>query len=155
MAELGPPGNQNGLAIKDPEIRQKAYKEFCAHLAKGKSIKSWCYEDDKGNRCVWATMLSYIKNNPTEFDPIHKEMSEIKGFNLWENITEESAKGKSKANTASLQMVMRNKFGWDKEDNAKTTPLNDDYNDIKHQLILAMAEIDKLKSVNDNKPQAE
>ena len=114
-----PLGNQYGLALKDPAIRQKAYYLFCAHLAQGKAIKSWWYEDEEGNECTWATMLSYIKNNPHEFDSVKKEIAETKGYNLWESVAEESAKGKNRANTASLQMVMRNKYGWDKEDKSK------------------------------------
>lgn len=151
-----PQGNQYGLALKDPSVRQKAYKLFCDHLAKGKSIKSWWYEDNEGNECVWATMLSYIKNNPAEFDSIKKEIAETKGYYLWESIAEESAEGKNKrANTASLQMIMRNKYGWDKEDPVKAIPLNDDINDVKHENILLKDELAKLKAMNDNKPQAE
>lgn len=110
-----PIGNQYGLALKDPIIRQKAYDSFCAHLSKGKSIRSWWYEDEEGNSCYWETMLSYIKNNPREFDPIKKKIAETKGYQYWEEIAELSAKGENEANTPSLQMIMRNKFGWDKE----------------------------------------
>jgi hypothetical protein len=127
-----PLGNKYGLALKDPKIRQKAYKLFCDHLAKGKSIKSWCYEDDEGNSCTWGTMLSYIKDSPHEFDPIKKELAEIKGYNRWEEVAEASAEGKNKrANTASLQMVMRNKFGWDKEEKNKDKQIVDLENDLK------------------------
>lgn len=108
-------GNQYRLALDCPEVRQDAYNDFCDHLAKGKAIKSWYY-DKNGYKCVWATMLSYIDKNPNEFDPIQKLVAEAQGYQLWEGITEGSAKGdNTKANTASLQMVMRNKFGWDKK----------------------------------------
>ena len=93
-------------------------------------------------------MLTYIKNNPIEFDSVSKQIAHIKGFNVWEDVAEKSAKGKNKANTASLQMVMRNKFGWDKEDKSKDVPSNDDINDVKHQLMLAQAEISALKAKN-------
>ena len=44
-------------------------------------------------------------------------MAETKGYQRWEAIAEASATGENeKANTASLQMVMRNKFGWDKKE---------------------------------------
>lgn len=148
-------GNQYGVALKDPQVRQKAYEDFCAHLAKGKSIKSWCYEDEKGNACVWATMLSYIKNHPEEFNPIKKELAEIKGYNRWEDIAEASAEGKNKkANTASLQMVMRNKFGWDKEDYSKAVMTNDELNEVRGKCYILQAKLDKFEA-NDNKPKAE
>lgn len=113
MAKLG---NKSGCALKDPKVRQKAFESFCAHRAKGKAIKSWWYEDEEGYSCIWETMLKYIKDNPTEFDPIKLKLAESKGYEHWEEVAELSAKGKNKANTASLQMVMRNKFGWDKEE---------------------------------------
>lgn len=113
-------GNQYGVILKDSSIRQKAYQSFCDHLALGKAIKSWGYQDEEGNRCTWATMLSYIENYPEEFDPIKKELAICEGYRRWEQVAEDSADGKNKrANTASLQMIMRNKFGWDKPEQNK------------------------------------
>lgn len=115
--KAAPIGNTYGLALKDPEVRQKAYKSFCEHLSKGLSYQSWFYEDELGNGCVGKTMLSYIKDNPTEFPSVKKEIAETKGFGFWEGVLMDSATGKNKdASTASLQMIMRNKYGWDKEE---------------------------------------
>jgi hypothetical protein len=115
-------GNQYHLALKDPEVRQKAYKSFCDHLAEGFSIKSWCYEDEKGNACTWQTMQTYIKDNPSEFNPVTQQVSQIKGYRFWESTVRDSATGKNKdASTASLQMIMRNKYGWDKEEKQAST----------------------------------
>jgi hypothetical protein len=109
-----PPGNQYGLKLKDPDIRQQAYSQYCDHLAKGKSKRSWCFEHPELT-CTWETMEKYL-DNEAEFDPIHKKISETKGYAKWEGVVEDSAVGTNKdANTASLQMLMRNKFGWDKE----------------------------------------
>ena len=114
MAGGGPIGNTKGLALKDPEMRQRAYKSFCEHLAQGKSIKSWWFEEGN-NSCTYKTILEYIKDKE-EFPSIHKEIAECKGFNYWETIVAESAIGKNReSNTACLQMLMRNKFGWDKD----------------------------------------
>jgi len=61
-------------------------------------------------------MDKYLQNE-VEFDPLHKKIAEVKGFARWEKVVEDSATGKNKdANTASLQMLMRNKYGWDKTD---------------------------------------
>lgn len=109
-----PKGNQYGLKLKDPDIRQQAYEQYCEHLAKGKSKKSWYFEHEQLT-CTWETMEKYLEDE-REFDPIHKKISESKGYARWEQVVEDSAVGANKdANTASLQMVMRNKFGWDKE----------------------------------------
>ena len=111
-----PLGNKNRCVLQDPKVRQKAFESFCAHRAKGKSQRSWWYEDKDGNSCTWETLAKYVNNNPIEFDPVKLKVAESKGFEHWEEVAELSAKGKNKANTASLQMVMRNKFGWDKEE---------------------------------------
>ncbi len=152
MSEIG---NQNGIVLKDPMVRQEAYRDFCAHLSKGKSIKSWWYDDNKGNMCVWSTMLSYIKNNPSEFDPIKKEISEIKGFNHWESVVEASAEGSNKrANTASLQMVMRNKYGWDKEQEGAQVPPNDLQIIVAHENMALKAKVAELEGKIANISQA-
>lgn len=107
-------GNKYAAVFDNDEALKEAYESYCAHLAKGKHKKSWCYEK-KGYACTWFTMEKYISESKV-LDPIQKEMAISKGLHIWEGICEESAVGKNKkANTASLQMVMRNKFGWDKE----------------------------------------
>lgn len=106
-------GNKNGLKLKDPSIRQLAYAQYCEHLAKGKSKKSWYFEHPEF-RCTWETIEKYLDDD-IEFDPLHKKIAEAKGFAYWEGIVEDSATGKNKdANTASIQMLMRNKYAWDK-----------------------------------------
>jgi len=107
------PGNKNGTKIKDPDIRQEAYRQYCEHLAKGKSKRSWCFEHPELT-CTWETFEKYLENE-IEFDPIKMKVALVRGFNKWEQIAEEGASGDNeKVNTACLQMVMRNKFGWDK-----------------------------------------
>jgi hypothetical protein len=109
-----PLGNKNGLKLKKPEVRQQAYQSYCDHLAKGKSKRSWCFEHPEFS-CTWETIEKYLEDE-VEFDPLQKKMSETKGYARWEQVVEDSAIGLNPdANTASLQMLMRNKFGWDKE----------------------------------------
>ena len=109
-----PFGNSFGTKLKDPLLRQKAYKQFCAHIAKGKSKDSF-YFIDGDFKCTWKTIQSYAKESPHEFPTIEREVAYAQGYGEWEAVCEESAKGENKdANTASLNMVMRNKFAWDK-----------------------------------------
>lgn len=108
-------GNKYNQALKDPEMRQKAYQSFCDHIAKGKMVKSWWFEDGDCS-CTWETLYKYIKDTK-EFDPVKKELASSKGLNHWESVIEDAAIGKNdKANVAALQMLMRNKFGWDKDE---------------------------------------
>jgi len=114
MLVPAPLGNQYGLALKDPEMRQRAYKSFCDHLSEGYSQDCWYFEEGD-NLCCYKTMLSYIENNPTEFPAIQRDIAKTKGKKYYEGLCKASANGENtKANTASLQMIMRNKYGWDK-----------------------------------------
>lgn len=109
-------GNTNGLKLKDPDVRKEAYKQFCEWLSKGKSPRSFTFEKE-ALRCTGQTIDSYIKEDPIEFPPIHRQMALCKGYARWEQVVEDSAIGINKeANTASLQMLMRNKFDWDKKE---------------------------------------
>jgi hypothetical protein len=112
-------GNQFGIKIKDPELRQLAYKSFCEHIAKGRAIDSWYFEHPEAT-LSYKTMLKYIKDEE-EFPPEQREIAKAKGYAHWEKVVEDSAIGINKdANTASLQMLMRNKFGWDKNTHKPT-----------------------------------
>ena len=141
------PGNKNAVALKDPKVRQRAYESFCKHISKGKSVKSWWFDEDgltctwetfykyikgksvkswwfdeDGLTCTWETFYKYIKDK-TEFDPIKKELAHCKGLAHWEEVVEKTATGENdKASVPCLQMLMRNKFGWDKpEENSSNT----------------------------------
>jgi beta-mannanase len=114
MVAGAPLGNQYAKKLTTLELKEEAYRQYCAHLAKGKSKRSWCFEHED-MILTWETMEKYIAADKEVFDPIKKQAAEIKGYYKWEEIAELSAEGKNQANTASLQMVMRNKFSWDKE----------------------------------------
>jgi hypothetical protein len=107
-------GNQYALKFSDPKDRQAVYRSYCDHLAEGKSKRSWTFEKN-GTSLTWETMEKLIKEYPEEFDISHKRFATAKGYARWEKIITESATGLNpKANTATLQMIMRNKYGWDK-----------------------------------------
>jgi len=108
------PGNNSAQKLTTSKLKKMAYEQYCAHLAKGKSKRSWCFEHPDLT-LTFETMEKYILND-REFAPLQKKIAEIKGYYVWEQVVEDSARGVNKdANTASLQMLMRNKFGWDKE----------------------------------------
>jgi hypothetical protein len=110
------PGNTHALKFKGAELRQEAYRQYCEHIAKGKSQNSWYFEHPDLT-ITYKTMEKYISECPHEFPALQKEVAQMKGYNRWEQVVEDSAEGKNKdANTASLQMLMRNKFRWDKPD---------------------------------------
>ena len=99
-----PQGNQYGLKLKDPTIRQEAYSQYCEHLANGKSKKSWYFEHPEFS-CTWQTMEEYMKNE-AEFNPLHRQIAESKGYSKWEQIVEDGAVGANPdVNPACLQWL--------------------------------------------------
>ena len=110
------PGNKNGVKLKTPDLKKKAYQQYCEWIAQGKSPRSFTFEEGDLS-CTGETIQDHIKTNEIDFPTIHIKIAQAKGYAHWEQVVEDSAKGyNEKANTASLQMVMRNKFGWDKKE---------------------------------------
>lgn len=108
--------HETNIKLNTPELKKEAFRQYLEHLSKGKHKKSWYFKHP--TICLsWETMEKYIKNEPDIFDSEQIKQAMSAGYQKWEEIVESSAEGKNKdANTASLQMVMRNKFGWDKQD---------------------------------------
>ena len=96
------------------ELEQEAYQSYCDHIASGKKSASWYFDHPK-LQLTAQTLEKYIKENPAVFCPIKKEVAYAKGYQKWESVCDGSADGSNKAAcTPSLQMIMRNKYGWDK-----------------------------------------
>lgn len=130
-------GKKNGQKLKTPELKKMAYEQYCSHIASGKSKKSWYFEHPTLT-LTWESMEKYIATDPSSFDPLKKQVAYCKGYQLWEEVVASSAKGINKdVNTATLQMLMRNKYGWDKE-----TP---GQKDMTQPLIQKMAELWRAK----------
>jgi len=111
-------GNDYAKKLKTAEIKKMAYEQYCNHLAQGKTKRSWYFEHPD-LILGWESMEKYIAEDE-DLDPIHKEVAWCKGYQKWENVVSDSAEGKNKnANTASLQMLMRNKYDWDKENSSE------------------------------------
>jgi len=117
MVGIGAPkDNQYAKKLTTPELRKMAYDSYCAHFADGQSRDTWFFEHPDLDLTA-KTMDKYIRESPSEFPPSQLEKAFAKGQLIWEKVVQESANGKNrKANTASLQMWMRNRFKWDRPD---------------------------------------
>lgn len=116
MSHQARPGNTCAVKLNSDELKRDAYAQYCAHIASGIPKKAWCFEHPELT-LTWETMEKYIREEPGVFDPIHKKVSETKSLKYWFSILAASATGDNKdANTASLQIIMRNKFKWDMKD---------------------------------------
>lgn len=113
-----PKGNQYNKKLKSKEIKEKVYKDYCNHVAKGWSRKSWYYEKD-GLTLSWETIESYIKNDE-DFDPTHKQIAIAKALRLYEEWGKRMMMGDIKnPQPALFQIFMRNMFSWDKNTEKK------------------------------------
>lgn len=108
--------------MKDLGLVKEAYSQFCKHLEEGFVADSWSYANYEKQFFLTAeTIEKYIKECPEDFPPIHREIARKAGYKKWETVVNQSAEGlNEKANTASLQMVMRNKYAWDKREREQT-----------------------------------
>lgn len=122
----GPPlGTKNALKLKTPDLRLEAYRQYCEHIASGYPKECWDF-DHPDISLTWETMEKYIREDPVIFDPIKKKKAESRSYKHWFSVLADSAKGiNEKASTASLQMIMRNKFKWDKQDKVENVAETD------------------------------
>lgn len=78
-------------------------------------------------------MEKYIRQD-VDFDPIHKEIAEAKSLAHWEGLGMKMMLGEVKGcQPAIYQMFMRNKFGWDRD--------NNDQRETTEPLIKAIAKM--------------
>src|SRR5580693_8700090 len=93
-----PIGNKNGTKLKEEELRQEAYRQYCEHIASGIPKEAWFFEHpyDELKSLTHKTMEKYIKENPLEFPPIKKEQAESKSYNTWFKEGQKLMKGEYK-----------------------------------------------------------
>lgn len=109
-------GNNNREKLTTPELRKKVFDHFCEHLKTGLSKECWFYEDETGLTMTLDGFDRYMREYRHEFDMDKYDAAFRKGMQYYENVGSEIAIGKNeKGNVAALQMIMRNKFGWDKK----------------------------------------
>ena len=114
-------GNKDAAKLSTLELKLEAFKQYLNHISRGKTKRSWFFRHPELT-LTWETMEKYIANEPSVFDSKQIEAAYCEGYQIWEQVVEDSAKGANKdANTASLQMLMRNKFKWDKQEEQKSS----------------------------------
>lgn len=120
MGNLPPPpeGNKRGIKLKDPDVRQEAFKQYCNHIASGLPKESFFFDHPVHSIC-WRTMERYISENPTEFQPILMEKAKAARYKHWFIEGQNIMKGEYKGGSPVVwQTIMRNIFkdvGWDRE----------------------------------------
>lgn len=113
-------GNSNRLKIKTEHLQQVAYATYCNWIGMGRDKKGFVfeYEDENGNigHVTQGTIENYVKSQRFNLDPSQMDKAEAYSFQAWEAIGIQMMKGEiEKCQPAIFQMMMRNKFGWDKD----------------------------------------
>ena len=112
------PGNKKALKLKDSEVRQEAYRQYCAHIASGYPKQAFFFSHPKFSVC-WKTMDRYIDENPAEFPTFLLDEAKSARFKHWLDEDGSIMRGGYKGGSPVVwQTIMRNIFradGWDTE----------------------------------------
>lgn len=103
----------------NPHRCLEAFEEYCKHMEAGYKRQAFFFSTDDFI-ISYKTLDNYMKDMPDIFPLEEFERSQAAGQLTWEKIAEDCALAKKPHNTATLQMVMRNKCGWDKKETVET-----------------------------------
>lgn len=113
-----PSGNKNGVKLKDPKIRQEAYRQYCAHIATGYPKEAFVFDHPTAT-VIWETLDKYIKDDPVEFNPVLMKAARSKRFKYWIDEGKKVLDGTyNRGSPVVWQTIMRNIFrdiGWDQD----------------------------------------
>jgi hypothetical protein len=111
-------GNKFGLKLKDADVRQEAYRQYCEHIASGMPKEAFFFDHPIHSVC-WKTMERYIGDNPNEFPSNLLEKAQADRYKHWLSEGQTLMKGGYKNGSPVVwQTFMRNIFksnGWDRE----------------------------------------
>lgn len=106
--------NEDAVKLNSDELLIEAFNSYCLHIEKGSTKESWYFEKDGKSICTHQTIEKYIDSRSDVLCSSQYNSSVAKGIKRWSGVVADSAQGVNrKANTASLQMYMRNVYGWD------------------------------------------
>lgn len=149
-----PKGNQFNVKLKDPEMRQRAYKAYCEYIKEGMPLEYFTFiEGEYG--CCKKTLENYIKSAPDDFPAIlmkeayrerYKKMHE-EGMKLMQGTYKNGS-------PVVWQTLMRNMFKdlhWDKDEISQNNVSNDKLEQIKNFVIeqaSALTALEQAKAQN-------
>lgn len=109
-------GNQSAKKLTTDEIKKDAYQQYCDWLRGGNPKRGWVFKHPEMTM-ISKTMDKYIRENPSDFPAINIESAKAEGYMVWLNDGKKMMTGViEKCQPAIYQMMMRNIWGWDKED---------------------------------------
>jgi hypothetical protein len=113
-----PKGNDYALKLKDPEVKQEAYRQYCEVIASGMPKETFKFKHPTIS-LTSETMDKYIKESPEDFDPILMQAARADRYRYWMTEGLMLMRGKYRGGSPVVwQTIMRNIFkdiGWDRE----------------------------------------
>jgi hypothetical protein len=108
-------GNSNGTKLKEPDVRQEAYRQYCKHIAEGWPRDAFFFDHPTHSVC-WQTMEKYLEDT-TEFNPQLLKRAQAARYQHWMKKGINLMEGQYKNGSPVVwQTIMRNIFrkqGWD------------------------------------------
>lgn len=116
----------HNITLEDEQ--KQMFDSYLEHLARGKSARSFTFRG-KHLTGMYQAAEALPKHFPERFKKIDIEIAKTLGFSKWEQVVADSAVGdNTRANTASLQMLMRNRYDWDRQGALNTDALEAEIN---------------------------
>jgi hypothetical protein len=107
---MAQPSNTNGIKLKESDVRQEAYAQYCAHIASGYPKEAFFFEHPTHSVC-YKTMDKYIKENPIEFPPYLLNHAKSLRYKHWLNEGKKLMQGQYRHGSPIVwQTMMRNIF---------------------------------------------
>jgi len=128
------PGNKNAMKLNTPELRKEVFRQYCEWISHGWSRKSFVF-DHPDISITWETVEKYMRDFPEELNENDRKVAEAVALKYWESQGVAMMTGQmDKCEPAIYQMMMRNKFGWDKHESKREDTLETDVKTLLKRL---------------------
>jgi hypothetical protein len=118
-----PKGYRNAAKLKTNDLKQKAYKGYCEHIASGKPKEGYVFKCPT-ETVTWETIEKYMAEDPVNFPPLLMKEARAKRYMIWFEKGNALIEGKYRHGSPVVwQTIMRNMFrdiGWDKQEDKST-----------------------------------
>jgi hypothetical protein len=141
----------HNVTLEDEQ--QQMFNSYLEHLARGKSARSFTFRG-KHLTGMYQAAESLPKNFPERFKKVDIEIAKTLGFSKWEQVVADSAVGdNTRANTATLQMLMRNRYDWDRQGALNTDALEAEINRLTTFFVsIGLAKENKADGITHKDP---
>lgn len=110
-----PYGTRLPCNITIDDEQNQLFSAYLEHLSHGLSAQTFAWRGHHTSGTHHAAE-ALVKHHPDRFKKLDIEIAKTLGYAAWEQLLIASATGdNTRANVATLQMIMRNKYNWDRQ----------------------------------------